>query len=696
MIDDTRADPAFAVTPAATAFPNIGSYIGAPILLSDGTLFGTLCAADPAPRTLTSRQAELLVVLARLLATQFERDRELARRREAAEALQRARDELDERVRERTAELTTANKWLAFELAERQRTEAALRAREERFRALVQHASDVIAVIDAAGVARYVSPAIAAVLGYRPEERVGASAFDLAHPDDREPVRLRFAAVLRAPRQPITTELRVRHADGSWRHVEVTATNLLDEPSVGGIVLNYRDISERKAFEEQLRHRAFHDPLTGLPNRALLLDRLGHALARAARDGSGVAVLFLDLDRFKVVNDSLGHQTGDRLLVAVAEGIVECLRPEDTAARLGGDEFIVLLEDVRDARDATRVAERIAACLRAPLTLAGHEIAVTASIGIALAAAGRGRPDELLRDADLAMYRAKARGKARYEIFDASMNARALERLALEADLRRALERGQLRLHYQPQVELATGRIAGAEALARWEHPERGLVPPGEFIPLAEETGLILPLGWWALEEACRQARAWGRDAGGAAGDRPPTISVNLSARQFQQPGLAAGVARVLCKTGLDPRRLHLELTESVVMEPAEATIATLQELKAQGVRLAIDDFGTGYSSLSYLKRFPVDLLKIDRSFVAGLDRDAEDTAIVGAVVTLARALGLAVAAEGVETAGQLARLRDLGCDLGQGRYLAEPLAPEALGDLLRRAPPLETGRGGE
>ncbi len=696
MIDDTRTDPVFSATSAAAAFPTIGSYIGVPILLADGTFFGTLCAVDPAPRALNSQQADLLVVLARLLATQIERDRELAQRREAAEALQRARDELDARVRERTAELSASNKWLAFELAERRRTEAALRASEERFRALVQHTSDVIATVDAAGVTRYVSPSIEAVLGYRPAELVGARKFDLIHPDDLASAQLLFAELLRTTHLPITAEVRVRHADGSWRHIEVIANNLLDEPSVGGIVANYRDITERKGFEEQLRHQAFHDPLTGLPNRALLLDRLDHALARTGRRGSQVAVLFLDLDRFKVVNDSLGHQTGDRLLVAVAERLRACLRPEDTPARLGGDEFVVLLEDVRDVRDATRVAERIAECLQGGIALAGHEIHLTASIGIAIAqprpdaapadlqAWRPTRADDLLRDADLAMYRAKARGKARYEVFDASMNARALERLRLEADLRRALELGQLQVHYQPQVDLATGRMAGVEALARWQHPRRGMVLPTEFIPLAEETGLILPIGWWMLEEACRQGQAWQEQHPGAA---PVTMSVNLSGRQFQDPDLPRRIDQILRATRFTPANLLLEITESVVMANGAATLATLRALRALGVRLAIDDFGTGYSSLAYLIRFPIDRIKIDRSFVAGLGRARQYTAVVQTIVLLARNLGAAVVAEGVETGKQSTILQALGCELGQGFHFAEPLAPQGIDELLGHSP---------
>ena len=436
----------------------------------------------------------------------------------------------------------------------------------------------------------------------------------------------------------------------------------------------------RREAEARLVYQAYHDPLTGLPNRALLLDRLGQALARAGRRGEPVALLFLDLDRFKRVNDGLGHAAGDRLLVAVGERLRACARAGDTVARLGGDEFTLLLEGLTDAAEAEAVAAAVAAALEAPVVLDGQPVAVTASIGVALAGPGGAEPAGLLRDADVAMYRAKARGKARVEVFDAAMAAGARERVAFEADLRQAVERGELRLAYQPIVELATGRVVGAEALARWAHPARGVVLPDAFVPLAEETGLIVPLGRWVLAEACRQGRAWQ--------DRfptPPTVSVNLSPRQFQQPGLVEEVAAALRSTGLAPDRLQLEITEGAVMADADGAVATLRQLRGLGVRLAIDDFGTGYSSLGYLQRFPIDLLKVDRRFVAGLGRDAGDTAIVEAVVGLAHALRLRVVAEGVETVEQAGRLRELGCELGQGYHFGRPAAAEAMAALMAK-----------
>ncbi|HEX5501921.1 MAG TPA: EAL domain-containing protein [Thermomicrobiales bacterium] len=429
-----------------------------------------------------------------------------------------------------------------------------------------------------------------------------------------------------------------------------------------------------------MQHQAFHDPLTGLPNRALFLDRLEHALAYARRRRESVAVLFVDLDRFKVINDSLGHEAGDLLLIAVASALKGCLRPEDTAARLGGDEFTILLERVADITAAVEVAERILGALQTPLPLGGYDLVVTGSLGIALSTPERDDPVELMRQADVALYRAKASGKACYQVYDATMNARVLERLELEAELRRALEREEFVVHYQPKVALATGHLEGVEALVRWQHPERGLLPPAAFIALAEETGLIRPLGRWVLIEACRQARAWRAEH---PADPPLVMAVNLTAPQFQQPHLAADIATILAETGLPPHLLQLEITESVLMDDAAATLATLGALKRLGVQLAIDDFGTGYSSLSYLKRFPVDWLKVDRRFVAGLGTDAEDTAIVRAVVNLAAALRLAVTAEGVETADQVARLQALGCTLAQGFYFARPLPAAALGALL-------------
>ncbi|MBA3791011.1 MAG: EAL domain-containing protein [Rubrobacter sp.] len=423
------------------------------------------------------------------------------------------------------------------------------------------------------------------------------------------------------------------------------------------------------------RYQALHDRLTGMPNRALFLDRLQHALDRANRDQSACAVLFMDLDDFKVVNDSLGHEAGDELLVDVSQRLQGCLRLGDTAARLGGDEFTLLLENISDVSDAVRVAERITEALASPVELRNQRIFVSTSTGIALATGANSQPGNLLRDADVAMYAAKKEGKGGYKLFNVSMHTRALRRLSLEDALRRALERQEFEVYYQPKVLVSTGEIVGMEALARWRHPKYGLIGPEEFIPLAEETGLILPIGQWVLREACRQTRAW-QDQFSPI---PHLVtSVNLSVKQFRQPDLTAMLAATLAETGLDPRYLQLEITESVVVDDIEYAVSLLHDLKSLNVELAIDDFGKGYSSLESLSRFPVDYLKIDRAFVKELGVRDQDAAIAKLVIELAHAVGMKAVGEGVETTEQLALLRELGCDLAQGFYFQEPLPSEA------------------
>ncbi|HEU0054262.1 MAG TPA: EAL domain-containing protein, partial [Longimicrobium sp.] len=445
------------------------------------------------------------------------------------------------------------------------------------------------------------------------------------------------------------------------------------------------DISERKRVEEALAYGALHDALTGLANRALFLDRLGQARERVRRGERPFAVLFLDLDRFKVVNDSLGHGVGDRMLVDIAARLERLLRPGDTLARFGGDEFTLLLGEVSSPIEATHFAERVLDALSAPFLLDRHEVFTSASVGIAVSGAGHDDPEELLRNADAALSRAKVLGKNRYEVFDRRMHAEAMSRLQLETDLRRALERGELALHYQPVVALETGRVAGFEALLRWRHPERGMVPPGAFVTVAEEMGLIHPLGRWVIEEACGAARRWSAYDG--AMDGGLRVSVNLSAAQFSQADMVEHVERAVRESGVRPGVLHFEITESVILEHAAPAQEMLSRLRELGVALCMDDFGTGYSSLGYLHRFPIDELKIDRSFVARMDTDARNAQLVQAIVALARNLGVRVVAEGVETPEQLAALRALGCDYGQGYLFSRPL-PEADADaLLARAP---------
>jgi diguanylate cyclase (GGDEF)-like protein len=453
-------------------------------------------------------------------------------------------------------------------------------------------------------------------------------------------------------------------AEQAERHIEELSKYIAEQERIG------RALQESK---EHFRHAAYHDALTELPNRALLTDHLRLSIERSKRRVDHLfAVLFLDLDRFKNINDSLGHSIGDQLLVAIARRIESCLRPMDTASRLGGDEFAILLDGLEDFNDAIRVAERVQHELSQPFNLSGYEVYTTASIGIALSTTGYDHPDNILRDADIAMYRAKDNGKARYEVFDTVMHTRAVALLKLENDLRRAIERQEFQVYYQPIVSLASDQIAGFEALVRWQHPDRGMVSPDEFIPLAEETALITEIGHWVLFESCRQVKQWQ-----ATYQRPLLLSVNLSGKQFVQPNLIDQIKGILRETNFDPRWLKLEITETVVMENAEAATTMLLQLRDLGVQLSIDDFGTGYSSLSYLHRFPVTTLKIDRSFIGRMCENDENAEIVRTIMTLASNLGMEVVAEGVETEEQLAQLRELKCDYGQGYLFSKPVNSE-------------------
>lgn len=550
-----------------------------------------------------------------------------------------------------------------------------LRESEDRYRALVQNASYVSLILNTSGRITYQSPLATTLWGYPAGSLQGLVWLGLVHPDDVSNVGLLFSQITDCPGMNMSLEARIRFADGTWHTCEVVANDLTTSPSIAGILVTAHDISERKQFEEHLTRLAYHDPLSRLPNRALFLAGVKHALARTAALDKHIALLFLDLDNFKLINDSLGHPVGDQLLVAVAERLQISVRPSDTVARLGGDEFTILVEDLVDVAHAVHVAERILDQLRAPFLIDGNKVFTAASIGIALSSFSH-TADELLRNADLAMYQAKTSGKASYAVFDHSLGERVRDRLLLENDLRRALELGQMRVYYQPVVDLARNTISEVEALARWVHPERGIIAPAEFVPIAEESGLILPIGQWILEEACRQAVTWHTQY---PSDPPLIMSVNLSPRQFQEAHVVEMVAQALETTGLPPANLKLEITEGMMMQDSSVTATVLRELKLLGVELAIDDFGTGYCSLNYLKRFPVDTLKIDRSFINGLGQNAEDTAIVRAVIAFAKALNLSVTGEGVETADQVAELNALDCERGQGFFFGRPQPCEEL-----------------
>ncbi len=575
--------------------------------------------------------------------------------------------------------LTSQNRRLLDQARKEQSLTADLRSSQERFRSLVQNSVDVSMILGAHGRIEYESSAVERVLGFHAEDRVGRSALDSIHPDDRAFGDELLSEVVRAPGAMATGELRIHHADGSWRWIEVVGKNLFDDPAVGGLVVNYRDITARKTLEDELRHQAFHDSLTGLANRALFVDRLDHAISLTSRSRRSLAVLFIDLDDFKTINDSLGHIEGDAILVAVGERLRRALRAGDTIARMGGDEFAVIVEDPTGATAPTDVADRLLAVLQAPFARGGKELFVHASVGVATLTTRRQTADELLRNADVSMYMAKSKGKNRIEVFEPSMHAAALARLALKGDLERALERDEFFVLYQPVMDLSTMALVGVEALLRWRHPKRGIVGPMDFIPVAEETGLIIQLGRWVLEQACRQSRAWDVVAPG----RRLTMNVNTSGREVNEPGFVAGVAEVLAETGLDPARLVLEFTEGVLMRDTDATMATLRALKGLGIRLAIDDFGTGYSSLSYVRQFPIDVLKIDRSFVASMADGPDEMALMKSILNLSETLHLETVAEGIELPGQLAELQALGADLGQGFLFAKPLEPSAISALL-------------
>jgi diguanylate cyclase (GGDEF)-like protein/PAS domain S-box-containing protein len=558
---------------------------------------------------------------------------------------------------------------------------ARTRARgEARFRSLVHNASDVIVVVDRAGVITFASPAVQRVWNHSSEDVLGIAFSRLLHADDADRFVLAFESALDSD-LPMTFEGRIWSPSQQWRSFEAITTNLLSDPSVGGVVLTCRDTTDRVRLEQQLTYQAFHDPLTGLANRALFGDRVERALGRATSHERVVAVLFVDLDDFKTVNDGLGHGAGDALLREVGERLTSAVQVHDTAARLGGDEFAVLVEDAADRDAVTALAERLIVAFGRPFVIEGSAVTVSASIGLA----ARDRDDtaeSLIRDADIAMYSAKTAGKCEYAWFDPSMRARAVDRWRLRTDLVTAQEGKEFFLEYQPIVDLSDGRILGAEALLRWRHPTRGIIPPGEFIPLAEQTGQIIDIGDRVLRAATAEARRWQH---GRTLQRPLCISVNVSPVQLTDRSIVDRVAAALDRSGLPPDALVLELTESTLMANVEHSASLLHELRALGVTIAIDDFGTGYSSLAYLRQFPVDLLKIDRSFVSGLDTHTESHTLTSDIISLARTLDVTSVAEGIENAEQLAVLRSMGCALGQGYHLGRPMSAEAFVQRLDR-----------
>jgi diguanylate cyclase (GGDEF)-like protein/PAS domain S-box-containing protein len=556
------------------------------------------------------------------------------------------------------------------DISERRRAQDELERREQRFRAIVEKSWSGVVLLDQSLAFSYAGASTDRLLGYSERDLLGASILGFVHPRERHTARQLFADLLEAPNREFQGELRFLHKSGTWVWLEGFAQNLLHDPSVGAIVVNYRDITQRKATEKQLEYQAYYDALTGLPNRLLFRDRVITAIAQAQRNRRALAVMYLDLDHFKLVNDGLGHSVGDKLLGKVAERLHTSVRASDTISRLGGDEFTLLLNDVGNSDAVAGVARKILHSLARPFKVDGHELFVTASIGISLFPNDGSDAEILLKSADSAMYRAKELGRNQAQLFTASMNERYVRRLALEQSLHHALERRELELHYQPVYDRTRRRPVSVEALIRWNHPTRGLVPPADFIPLAEETGLIVPIGEWVVREVCGQLRRW-HDAGLTA----LKAAINISAPQLQQPTFTRVVVDTLQRNGLAPSSLQIEITETVAVQNIDLILQVLQELKQHGVGIAIDDFGTGQSSLLYLKRFPIDTVKIDQKFVRDVTTDDSAAAIVSYVISLAHTLRFEVVAEGVETEEQYAFLRLNGCDRLQG-FLFSPALP--------------------
>ena len=651
VVSDTLADARFKEKMPAEGEQVIRFYAGMPLATPEGHAIGVLSVIDHKPRRLNKTQVRAFASLTDAIMSRLE--------------LRRKRIELEQAVAERDK---------AFE---------SLTASEERCSMLLRGASDGLWDWDLETNKMQFCAGWKAMLGYgeqglqhRPDEW-----FNRVHPEDIERVQSEIMSHLLGITPQFQCEHRVRRNDGAYRWMLSRGLAVMDSNRhVYRMTGSLTDVTEQKQAEKNLLHNAFHDALTALPNRVLFLERLTNSLAKVkAGNGYSFGVLFLDLDRFKVVNDSLGHQIGDQLLIATARRLESCLRPGDIVARLGGDEFAVVLEHVRHVSDAIQAAERIREHLAMPFNLSGHEVFISASIGIALNQTASEEPDEILRNADTAMYRAKDHGRGCYELFDKGMHARNVALSQLEAGLRRALARDEFRVHYQPIISLETWRISGFEALVRWEHPELGYISPLKFIAVAEETGLIVPIGQWVLREACEQLRAWQEQF---PSDPPLSMSVNLSGRQLSQPDLIDRISQILSETGLDARSLKIEITESAIIENIDDAAMTLRRIKALGIRLSLDDFGTGYSSLSYLHRFPIDTLKIDRSFISRINLP-KNTEIVRTILTLAGNLGMDVVAEGVETRDQILQLTGMNCEYVQGYLLSKPIDGRAMRALI-------------
>jgi diguanylate cyclase (GGDEF)-like protein/PAS domain S-box-containing protein len=580
-------------------------------------------------------------------------------------------------------------RFLGWALKQRDRMEDERRRDSERYEAMVRNSTDIVAVFGADGALSYLSPAFTRVLGHHlgnaAPHTVAAALDALVHEGDRTRAQQLVVRAEGDASRVMNDEVRLRHADGSWHWFEISVMNLIDDPNVNGFVANLRDVTERRLFEMELEYQAYHDALTRLPNRAAFFERLELAILRNRELRLPLAVLFLDVDRFKLVNDSLGHEAGDRLLVEVTERLREALRPTDLVARFGGDEFVVLLDEMRLPSDATRVADRVLEVLRRPVRIGGRELFLSSSIGIATYVPAIGdevTPSDLLRRADLAMYMAKERGRARWEVYDEGSAPQLVERLDLEADLWRATEHDELVVHFQPEIEIGTNEVVKFEALVRWEHPIRGLLYPDAFIPIAEESELVFAIDALVLKAACAQIGEWSEQLS----NRPLGVSVNLSPQSLRRPGAVDRIIQTLAETGLAPNALQLEITERTALSDDIRTLEALRDLRRAGVRVAIDDFGIGYSALSYLQRFPVDVVKLDRAFIAELDAQGAGRAIVEAMIRMAHAIGLRVTAEGVERAEQLEILRELGCDGAQGFHLGRVLDAHQCEDLLSAA----------